>query len=137
MGGAGARDLRASTINAKKHQRRVPWEVPELGIPERPPSLLRNIDGGIREHPPSTLRNIDSGPLGGVRARDPKAPTINVKARRWRAPWVAPDPRGGSGPHPGSKRCVVTCIVMIERKKVMLLMGPILPALSSVMPDDP
>jgi hypothetical protein len=26
-------------------------------------------------------------PLAGARARDPGAPTINAKKRRWRAPW--------------------------------------------------
>jgi hypothetical protein len=39
-----------------------PWEVPELEIRDRPPSMLRNIDGGppwevlteIRERPPLT-----------------------------------------------------------------------------------
>jgi hypothetical protein len=50
-----------------------PLEVPKLEIQERPPSTLRNVDGGppwevpkqkIREHPPSTLRNIDGGSLG-------------------------------------------------------------------------
>jgi hypothetical protein len=49
-GGAGAEDSGAPTINAKKHQRRSPWEVAELKI---------------REHPPSMLRNIDDGPLRG------------------------------------------------------------------------
>jgi hypothetical protein len=55
--------------------------VPELELRERPPSTLRNIDGGPPggvgaggpEHPPSTLRNIDGGPLGGARARGPGA----------------------------------------------------------------
>jgi hypothetical protein len=36
LGGARAGDLRASTINAKKLQRRPPWEVPELEIREHP-----------------------------------------------------------------------------------------------------
>jgi hypothetical protein len=35
--GAGAEDPGA---------RRAPWEVPELKIQERPPSTLRNINGG-------------------------------------------------------------------------------------------
>jgi hypothetical protein len=85
----------------------------------------------MREHPPSMLRNIDGGPpLRGARAVDPGAPTINAKKHQW---W-SPGPRGGSGPHSGFERCVVTCIGVIEK---MLLMGPILPALSSVMTDDP
>jgi hypothetical protein len=40
LGGAGARDPRAPTINALKHQRQAPLEVPELDIWERPPSML-------------------------------------------------------------------------------------------------
>jgi hypothetical protein len=28
-----------------------------------------------------------TGPLGGARAEDPRAPTINAKKCRWRAPW--------------------------------------------------
>jgi hypothetical protein len=48
-----------------------PWEVPELEIRERPPSALRNIDGG---------------PPGGARAGDPEVPTINAKKHRRRAP---------------------------------------------------
>jgi hypothetical protein len=60
--------------------------VPELKIWERPPSTLRNIDGGkIREHPPSTLRNVDGGASGGARAEDPGALTLNDKKRRQRA----------------------------------------------------
>jgi hypothetical protein len=60
--------------------------VPELKVRERPPSTLRNVDGGppttgpqevpeleVREHPPSTLRNIDDRPTGGARAGDPGA----------------------------------------------------------------
>jgi hypothetical protein len=68
--------------------------VPELVIRERPPSTLRNVDGGprevpeleIQERPPSTLRNIDGGPRRGVRAEDPGALTINAKKHRRRAP---------------------------------------------------
>jgi hypothetical protein len=45
--------------------------MPELEIEERPPSTLRNIDGGplgmpeleIQERPPPMLRNVDGGPL--------------------------------------------------------------------------
>jgi hypothetical protein len=70
LGGAGAVDLRAFTINAKKHQRWTPWEVPELEI---------------QEHPPSMLRNVNGGPLRGAGAEDPGAPTINAKKHRWRA----------------------------------------------------
>jgi hypothetical protein len=74
LGGAGAGDTGASTINTKKHRQRAPEEVPELYI---------------RERPPSTLTNVDGGPLG--RVRDLGAPTINVTnvdggTRRW-APW--------------------------------------------------
>jgi hypothetical protein len=62
-------------------------EVPELKIQERPPSMLRNVDGGppevpelkIRERPPSTLRNIDGESPGGARAEDLGAPIINAK----------------------------------------------------------
>jgi hypothetical protein len=39
-------------------------EVPELKIQERPPSMLRSVDGG---------------PPGGAGAQDLGAPTINVK----------------------------------------------------------
>jgi hypothetical protein len=46
LGGARAVDPRVPTINAKKHRRWAPWEVPELEIQERPPSTLRNVDGG-------------------------------------------------------------------------------------------
>jgi hypothetical protein len=45
VGGAGARDPGMTTINARKHQRRAPWEVPELEIQKRPPSMLENTDG--------------------------------------------------------------------------------------------
>jgi hypothetical protein len=31
------------------------------------------------------------GPLGGVRAGDPGAPTINAKKCRWWAPWEVPE----------------------------------------------
>jgi hypothetical protein len=41
LGGAGAGDPRASTINAKKYRRRDPWEVSELEIRERPPPTLK------------------------------------------------------------------------------------------------
>jgi hypothetical protein len=68
--------------------------VPKLKIRERPPSVLRNIDGEprevpemkIQEHPPSTLRNINGEPLGDAGAKDSGAPTINAKKRRWWAP---------------------------------------------------
>jgi hypothetical protein len=69
LGGAEVGDPGATTINIKKFRRRPPWEVPELEI---------------RERPPSTLRNVDGGPSGGVRAGDPRTPTINAKKhRRW------------------------------------------------------
>jgi hypothetical protein len=71
--------------------------VLELDIQERPPSTLRNIDGG---HP---------SPCRG---------------------------EGRSDRHPGSKRRVVD-LHRHDRQKIILLMGPILPAISSVMADDP
>jgi hypothetical protein len=40
LGGVGAEDLGAPTINAKKHRRWAPWEVSELEIRERTPSTL-------------------------------------------------------------------------------------------------
>jgi hypothetical protein len=48
---------------------------------------------------------------------------------------LAPTGRGSS-PHPGSKRCIVK-LHRHDRQKVILLMGPILPALSSIMADEP
>jgi hypothetical protein len=48
-----------------------PQEVLELKIHERPPSMLRNIDGR---------------PPGGAEAEDSGAPTINAKKRRRQAP---------------------------------------------------
>jgi hypothetical protein len=71
--------------------------VSKLEIQEHPPSTLGNVDGGtpwevlteIREHLPSTFKNIEGRP---------------------------PGPRGGSGPHPGSERCAVICIGMIDQK---------------------
>jgi hypothetical protein len=46
-----------------------PHEVPELEVGERPPSMLRNVDGG---------------PPGGAGARGQGAPTINAKKhQRW------------------------------------------------------
>jgi hypothetical protein len=38
LGGVGAGDIGALTINVKKRQQRVPWEVSELVIRELPPS---------------------------------------------------------------------------------------------------
>jgi hypothetical protein len=52
------------TFTDKRVAHSAPWEMPELDI---------------RERPPSTLRNIDGGPLGGARAIDPRVPTINAK----------------------------------------------------------
>jgi hypothetical protein len=43
--GGDARDLGVPTINDKKCQRRAPWEA-MMEIQVRPPSTLRNIDGG-------------------------------------------------------------------------------------------
>jgi hypothetical protein len=44
-----------------------PREVPELEVQERPPSTLRNVDGG---------------PLRCAKVGGPGAPTINAKKRR-------------------------------------------------------
>jgi hypothetical protein len=88
----------------------------------------------IQEQPPSTLRNIDGGSRGGVEAGDPGVPTINVKNVDDR-PLGRPPQGGGSGPHPGSKRCVVN-LHRHDRQKVILLTGPTIPALGPVMADD-
>jgi hypothetical protein len=40
------RDPEAPTINVKNVDSGPPCEMPELEIWERPPSLLRNVDGG-------------------------------------------------------------------------------------------
>jgi hypothetical protein len=40
----------------------------------------------IRKRPPSMIRNINGGPSRGARAGDPGAPTINAKKRQRRAP---------------------------------------------------
>jgi hypothetical protein len=53
LAGAGVEGPGASTINAKKRQRRGP--------------------GRFWERPPSMLRNVDGGPPGGARAEDPRA----------------------------------------------------------------
>jgi hypothetical protein len=37
----------------------------------------------IRERPPALLRNVDGGSPGGARAEDPRAPTINAKKHQW------------------------------------------------------
>jgi hypothetical protein len=64
------------TINAKKHRRWAPCEA----VPE------------IWERPPSTLRNVDGGPLRGG-ARNLGALTINAKKHRQRPPgrrcWIS------------------------------------------------
>jgi hypothetical protein len=45
--GGGARDTGAPTINAKKRQRRAPWEeVPEIW--ERPPSMQETSTAGAQ-----------------------------------------------------------------------------------------
>jgi hypothetical protein len=62
---------------------------------------------------------------------DPGAPTINVKNVDGRPP----GPHGGDL-HPGSKMCVVN-LHRYDTEKVIMLTGPILLALSSVMTDDP
>jgi hypothetical protein len=40
----------------------------------------------VRERPPSTLRNVDGGPPGGAGAEGPGASIINAKKHRRRAP---------------------------------------------------
>jgi hypothetical protein len=80
------------------------------------------------------------GPLGGADG-DLEAPIINAKKHQQRPPWEAvleiwerPSsmlknidggplvPRGGSGVHPGSKRCFVI-LHGHDRQEVILLMG--------------
>jgi hypothetical protein len=85
----------------------------------------------IRECPPLMLKDVDGGPLGGA-AGDPVAPTINEKNVDGRPP----GPLGGSGLHPRSKRCVVN-LLGYDRQKVILLTGPILPALIPIMAYNP
>jgi hypothetical protein len=115
LGGAKARDPGAPTINAKKHQRWTPRVMPELENRERPPSTLRNIDGELPgwcqscrsrsthkqcyETPTMKSRSthhqrketLTVSTLGGARAGDPGAPTINAKKHRRWAPWVVPE----------------------------------------------
>jgi hypothetical protein len=86
----------------------------------------------IWERPPSMLRNIDDGPLGGVGAGDPGASTINAKKRRRRVPRPS---RGVWSP--SGVRKVSHDLHRHDRQKVILLMGPSLPALSFAMADDP
>jgi hypothetical protein len=89
LGGARAREPGASAINAKKHRRRGPWEVPELEIREHPPSMLRNVNDGHRGRCRSWSNHHQcyetsmTGPMGGVGAVDIRAPTINAKKHRW------------------------------------------------------
>jgi hypothetical protein len=40
------------------------------------------LDLEIREHSPPTLSNVNDRPMGGARAGDPGAPTINAKKCR-------------------------------------------------------
>jgi hypothetical protein len=94
-----------------------PWEVPELKI---------------RERPPSTLRNVDGGPSKGAGAEDPgaqRAPREVPELKIWEHPSSTlrniNDERPGCGPHPGFKRCVVN-LHRHDRQKVILLTGPIL-----------
>jgi hypothetical protein len=69
-----------------------PREVPELKVQERPPSTLRNIDGGAPGGaragdpgaPTINAKNINGEPLGGAEGEDPGAPTINAKKHRRR-----------------------------------------------------
>jgi hypothetical protein len=53
----------------------------------------------VREYPPSMLRNIDGRPLRGAGAEGPRAPTINAKKRRRRAPKRCWSWRSGSAHH--------------------------------------
>jgi hypothetical protein len=69
-GGVRAGDLGVPTINTRKHQRRAPLRV-LMGISERPPLVLRNIDGD---------------PLAGADG-DLRAPTISTKKHRRWGPW--------------------------------------------------
>jgi hypothetical protein len=87
---------------------------------------------GIRERPPSTLGNVDSGPPLAGADGDPGVPTINVKKHQRQAPWP---PWGFRSPSGIQK---LSCdLHRYDRQKVILLTCPILPALSSVMADDP
>jgi hypothetical protein len=94
--------------------------VSELEIQELPPSTLVHVDGGppwqvlteIRERPPSMLKNVDGGTPWEVLTEIRELPPSmleNVNGR-------PPSPHGGSGPHPGSERCAVTCMGMMDKK---------------------
>jgi hypothetical protein len=86
-GGVRAGGPGAPTINAKKRRQRAPgrcwsWRTrsahhqcheTSTAAPREVPELV------VRERPPSTLRNIDGGPPGGARAGGLRAPTINAK----------------------------------------------------------
>jgi hypothetical protein len=145
LGGAGARDSGASTINVKnidagppgrcqswrsrsahyqrkKHRRRTPWEVPELEIHERPLSTLRNIDGS----PPGRCRSYRSGRAHYQHKNIDGGTPGGVGTGVLRASAInakkhqrwAPSPHegGGSDPHPGSERCGVN-LHRHDRKK--------------------
>jgi hypothetical protein len=65
-----------------------------MEIWERAPSTQRNIDDRplmgadrVPRAPTISVKNVDGGPLGGARAGDPRATTINAKKYRWRTPW--------------------------------------------------
>jgi hypothetical protein len=58
----------------------------------------------IRERPPSMLRNINGGPLGGAGAEDLGAPTINTKKHRRRPPGGAKAEDPGA-PTINAKKC--------------------------------
>jgi hypothetical protein len=68
------------------------------------------------------LKTSMVGPLGGG-AEDLGAPTINARNIDGGPPWG-----GGSGLHPGSKRCVVNLHGQ-DRQKVILLTSPTSPHL--------
>jgi hypothetical protein len=108
--------------------------MPELEIRERPPSTLRNIDGGppgrcwrrsrsahhqhknrrwwapwwvlteIQERPPSTLKIVDGGPHGICRSWRSESAHHQHKKTSMTGSLA---PVGVSGPRLGSKRCVV------------------------------
>jgi hypothetical protein len=90
LGGAGAEDPGASTINAKKRRQRATGTCRSLKSGSTHHRRYKTTTAGprvvpklkIREHPPSTLRNVDDTPPGGAGAGDPGAPTINAKKRR-------------------------------------------------------
>jgi hypothetical protein len=81
----GHRELGAPTINVKTSTT-GPREVPELKFREHPPSTSkcrRRVPGRCQRWRSGSdhhqRENVDDRPPGGTGARDPGAPTINVK----------------------------------------------------------